>query len=52
MLFPRLEGEHEAALAVSIDGLADYTSRQLPDIVLAAGHEAYISSAEGYRDAE
>src|SRR5689334_22224010 len=46
MLLAGREGEHPAALAIDIDGLAGEPPRHLPQELLLAGEEADIRSAE------
>ena len=52
MLFPRLQGEHEAGLAVFVHGAAGDAAGHLADKLFGAGHDTQIRAAETERQAE
>ena len=52
MLLARRKRQHEAALALGIDGLAGEAAGHLPDMLLAAGEQADIGPAELQPDAD
>ena len=52
MLLARRKRQHEAALALRVDGLACKPARHLPDILLARREKADIGAAELQADAD
>ena len=52
MLLASSQREHESALALPVDRLADQAARHLPDKFFARGNHAAVGTAESQRDAK